>query len=157
MGTFVTARELFDIAQGIERNGAAFYSSVAEAVKDDKAKGIYRRLAADEEQHLATFAGMLSGGDYSLGDALTEEHDSYMKALIDTSVFQDEASARLAARKASGAVEAIDIGIRAEKDSILFYSQVEGLVRRQDREAVTKIIDEERRHLQVLLALKAKL
>jgi rubrerythrin len=53
--------------------------------------------------------------------------------------------------------EGIDFGIRAEKDSILFYTEIQNLVRRSDAKMIVKIIEEERSHLKRLSELKAGL
>jgi len=54
------------------------------------------------------------------------------------------------AQKVNSEAEAIRIAVGAEKDSILFYSSLRELVRRSEREAVDKIIEEERSHLRQL-------
>jgi rubrerythrin len=61
------------------------------------------------------------------------------------------------ARKVSSDVEAIQIALGAEKDSILFYSEMRDLVRMPDRDVVSKIIEEERSHLRQLSDLKKDL
>ncbi|MBM2832592.1 MAG: Rubrerythrin protein [Dehalococcoidia bacterium] len=50
--------------------------------------------------------------------------------------------------------EALEIGIKAEKDSILFYQEMRELVRRRDRDTVAEIINEERSHLSRLTGLR---
>jgi len=61
------------------------------------------------------------------------------------------------ARKVSSDIEAIQIALGAEKDSILFYSEMRDLVRMPDRDVVSKIIEEERSHLRQLSDLKKDL
>jgi rubrerythrin len=65
--------------------------------------------------------------------------------------------AREMAQRVSSDAEAIQIGIYAEKDSILFYSELRELVRRADREVVDNIIKEERSHLRQLSDLRRAL
>ncbi len=158
MGMFVTGRELIDVALGIERNGAAFYESLADSTKGLTAGNIYKYLAAKEREHFEIFQGMLGLlGEYHLPEDYSEEYDHYLRSLVDSSVFTDDQVAREMARKVSNDAEAIQIAIGAEKDSILFYSEIKELVRRADLDVVSEIIQEERSHLRQLLDLKEKL
>lgn len=158
MGMFVTGRELIDVALGIERNGAAFYESLADSTRGLTAGNIYKYLAAKEREHIEIFQGMLGLlGENHLPEDYTEEYDHYLRALVDSSVFTDDQVAREMARKVRNDAEAIQIAIGAEKDSILFYSEIKELVRRADLDVVGKIIQEERSHLRQLLDLKEKL
>lgn len=44
-------------------------------------------------------------------------------------------------------IEAIEIGIGFEKDSILFYSEVWGMVPKQDQEIIDMVVNEVKKHL----------
>jgi len=158
MGVFFSGRELINIAVGIERNGAVFYDSLVDSTGDITVQGTYKYLADKEREHIGIFQNMLgSVGDYQPPETFTEEYDSYLKALIDSFVFTDDQVAREMARKVSSDVEAIQIALGAEKDSILFYSEMRDLVRMPDRDVVSKIIEEERSHLRQLSDLKKDL
>jgi len=155
MGIFVSARELVDIALGIENNGAAFYEALYETASEERMKGVYRYLADNEREHAAVFRTILSSGeDQSLGDTFDDDYDRYLKSLVDSSVFRNEVAARDAARQAATDREALDLGIAAEKESILFYTEIGGLVRRADADVLGQIVREERAHLRQLLELK---
>lgn len=158
MGIFMSGSELAKIAIGIERNGAAFYDSLAESTRDKKSRGIYKELADKERIHINIFQDMLSQiGDYHSPETFTEEYELYLKALIDSSVFSNDQAAREMAQNVASDTEAIQIGINAEKDSILFYSEMREMVRPSDHEVINNIIDEERSHLKRLSELKQKL
>lgn len=158
MGVFFSGRELIDIAIGIERNGAAFYHSLAKSTGNEIAKGAYQYLAGEELKHIEVFQSMLgSVADYRPPETYTEEYDLYLRALIDSRVFTDDQTAYEMAQRVTSDAEAIQIALGAEKDSILFYSEVRDLVRRSDRELINKIIEEERSHLRQLSELKGSL
>ena len=158
MGVFFTGRELIDIAIGIERSGAAFYDSLVNSIKDVRARGAYKCLADREREHIETFQNMLgSVGDYQPPETYTEEYALYLKALVDSAVFSNDQVARQTAQRVGSEAEAIQIACQAEKDSILFYSEMRDLVRQSDREAINKIIEEERSHLKQLSDLKKSL
>ena len=158
MGVFFSGSELVDIAIGIERNGVSFYDSLVKSAGNEIAKGVYAYLADEERKHIKVFQIMLdSVTDYRPPETYTEEYDLYLKALVDSAVFSDDQVAREMAQKAGSEAEAIQIACRAEKDSILFYSEMRDLVRQSDREVVNKIIEEERSHLRQLSDLKKSL
>ena len=158
MGVFFSGRELIDIAIGIERNGVSFYHSLAKSTENEIAKGIYEYLADEERKHIEVFQSMLgSMADYRPPETYTEEYDLYLKALIDSRVFTDDQIAYEMAQRVASDAEAIQMALGAEKDSILFYSELRDLVRRSDRELANKIIEEERSHLRQLSELKESL
>lgn len=158
MGVFISGRELVEIAIGIERNGAAFYDSLAESSKETKIRDMYKHLADNERNHIETFQNMLNQvGDYKPPETYTEEYDLYMRALVDSSVFKDDQAAREMAQKVTAEIEAIQIGLSAEKDSILFYTEMRELVQRSGRNVMDRIIEEERTHLKQLSDLKKRL
>jgi rubrerythrin len=155
MSVIFSGSELLEVALGIERNGAAFYQALAEKTKNNSARAIYEHLAAEEVKHLKTFQGMLNAvGNYQPPEGYAEEYELYLKSLVDSSVFTDVASARQIAASVSSEVEALDIGIQAEKDSILFYTEMQNLVKPADYQVILTIINQERDHLNQLSQLK---
>jgi len=158
MAIFFSGSELVNIAIGIEKSGLAFYQSLAKAETHEMARDAYKHLAEMEEKHIGTFQSMLDAvGGYKTPEMYTEEYDLYLKALVDSAVFTDDKVAREMAEKVTGSAEAIQIGLGAEKDSILFYSEMRNLVPQRDREVVERIIEEEKTHLRQLSDLKKKL
>jgi rubrerythrin len=53
--------------------------------------------------------------------------------------------------------EAVEVGIGAEKDSILFYEQLRDIAAGNAAEDIAKIISEEKAHLRKLAELKSLL
>jgi rubrerythrin len=158
MGVFFSGSELLEIAIGIERNGMSFYQALAGKTGNGDVKDIYDHLAGEEKKHLDTFQGMLNSlGQVKPAETYSEEYMLYLKSLVDSTIFSSISEARQKADKVSNEIEAVSIGIQAEKDSILFYTELQNLVREQDRKVVLRIVDEERNHLRQLSALKARL
>jgi len=158
MGVLMSGREIIEIAVGIERNGATFYDSLAESTKKEAARDLYKYLADKERNHIETFQNMLNQvGDYKPPETYTEEYDIYMRALIDSSVFRDDQAAREMAQKVTSEIEAIQIGLGAEKESILFYTEMRELVHHSERDVIDKIIKEEKSHLKRLSELKKRI
>lgn len=156
MSIIFSGSELLEIALGIERNGAAFYQALTEKTKDNHAQAIYERLGAEEIEHQKTFQDMLDEvGVYQPPEDYAEDYQLYLKSLVDSSVFTDVAHAQQIAANVSSQVEALDIGIQAEKDSILFYTEMKSLVKPTDHPVIDNIINEEKDHLNQLTRLKA--
>jgi len=153
-----TASELYEIAIGIERNGVAYYESLSQLAADQALKGMYGRLAKMERRHIEVFQGLRSGADLEpvVPQADEVEYGGYLRALIDSSVFTSDQVARDMAKHAAGPAEALQLALGAEKDSILFYTEMRDLVPQRERDAVTDIIEEERTHVRELSELKRR-
>ena len=157
MGIFFSGSELLEIAIGIERNGMAFYQVLADKTGNRGVKDIYNHLAGEEKKHLDTFQGMSDSlGQAKPPETYTEEYMLYLKSLVDSAVFSNVTEARQKAGKVFNKIEALDTGIQAEKDSILFYTELRNLVRERDRKVVFNILNEEKNHLRQLSELKAE-
>jgi len=158
MAVFFSGSELLEIAMGIERNGMAFYQALADKTGKGDVKDAYNYLAGEEKKHLDTFQGMSDSlGQAKPTETYTDEYMLYLKSLVDNTVFSSVTEAQQKAGKVVNESEALDIGIQAEKDSILFYSELQSLVRERDREVVINTLDEEKKHLRQLSELKRKL
>lgn len=158
MAVLFSLPEIVNVALGIERNGLAFYQALADSTKDNRIQATYSYLADMEREHIDIFQEMLVKLDRDIPpDTYNEEYDSYLKSLIDSAVFRHTGAAREMAGKAPGNKEAIQIAIGAEKDSILFYSEMRHLLPVHERKAVDKIIREERSHLRHLSEVQATL
>jgi rubrerythrin len=158
MAVFTTG-ELLDIAVGIERNGVAYYESLAHFTPVAELKAVYSGLASMERHHIDVFQNLragISGGGAIVPPESEEEYATYLQALVDSSVFTSDQVAREMAQKASGPAEALQLALGAEKDSILFYTEMRDLVPQRDRGAVDKIVREERKHVRELSQLKQR-
>jgi len=143
------ADDVFEMAEQIEKNGAAFYRKAAESVSDPDARQFLDGLAAMEDDHEKTFSSMRK--------KLTEteqtktvfdpqnEAAAYLKALADTRVFFEkeiDTTSMQAILKAA---------ILAEKDSIVFYLGMKDLVPENlGQSHLDAIIKEEMSHIKLL-------
>ena len=157
MVSYFSGNELLEIAVGIERNGFAFYQGLADKTPDEAAKAVYSFLAREEKKHENMFLGL--GGSlpkFEPPESYPGEFMLYLKSLVDSLVFQNLGQAAAATRLKKD-VEAVNRGIQAEKDSILFYGEVAQMVRAADRGTVTRILEEEKGHLRQLAGLKSSI
>jgi len=157
-----SADEVFAMAEQIERNGAKFYRTAAEQASEDRARKRLRELADWEHQHEQLFARMRSELSGAAGQPSTFDPDDeaamYLRAFVDGKVFDVNAdpSARLTGKESP--TEVLDTALGLEKDSIVFYLGIRGLVpASMGTERIDRIIKEEMSHVRLLSDEKAEL
>ena len=159
MSIYFSDREILEIAIGIEKNGYTFYDTLTHSAGGVSARNIYGMLASREIEHMMTFKKMLKGiTDVPSEEPYSsEEYALYLKDLVDSTVFTNEQVAHEKAKKVKNDLEAINIALGAEKDSILFYYAIQDIVSPRDRKALDLIIEEERSHVRQLSDLRKSL
>ncbi len=151
--------EALKIAVNIEEEGQEFYSILTKNARDPKVKEVFSKLAADEKEHLARFQKayieITSPNSLAEGcEAYTV--DLYLKYLVDTGVFAQKGNAKRIAAEVKTDIDALKIGIQAEKDSILYYNEAARNTRHRSGKMVfEQLLSEEKKHLK-LLAEKLK-
>ncbi len=156
MSIAFTAGELINIAMGIERSGIMFFDIAARTTDNAEAREIFERFVDMEREHLNTFEGMQADNP-QFETAPGPDYQGYLQALIDGAVFTNDALMSDAVNEADSDLKALEIGINAEKDSILFYYAIKEVMPAGALPAIDKILSEEKSHLQQLIALKKKL
>ncbi len=148
------ANEIFEMAEQIERNGAAFYVKAA-ASFDGPAKKLLEELASWEKKHEDIFKDMQKAlaSSEKLEQVFDpdEEGARYLQAFADRHVFDTrvEAAERLTGDESLEEVLRIAIGL--EKDSIVFYLGLrDATPDKAGRERVEEIIKEEMKHVSIL-------
>ena len=158
MSILFSGSELINIAIGIERRGITFYDIMTRSTKNAIAREVFKYLGDMEREHIRTFQDMLAEADkYQLPETPTGEYTAYLQALVDTAVFTDDLVTSEMATKVSSDIEAMELAIGAEKDSILFYYEMKDIMPQRAQPTVNKIVAEEKSHLRQLSELKKKL
>jgi len=158
MSLFFSGKEVVDMALRIEANGLAFYRTALTRVKDPAVKAAYQHLAMEEERHSREFGRLLtSQAGVPNPPGTAQEFSEYLTALIDSRIFVDEAGARAGALGVRDDAEAVEMGMRMESETILFFTEVRDLVRRDDQAVLDGILGEERDHLRRLSLLRKEL
>lgn len=158
MSQISIGKELLEVAIEIEKNGRIFYEYIARGGEDKEVRDIFMRLATREKEHENMFRDMLSRlGGYQPPQEYSGEHYQYIKDLADSSIFTSEWAQALLINNTMTDVKAMEAGIGFEKDSILFYSEMRGMVPREDQDIVDMIVSEEQKHLSELTYITNKL
>jgi len=152
---FFNEIEAVKIAQNLEASGLAFYQKAADRAADQATRGLFLQLAEDEKEHLAHFEELEETlqRERRTGAGYTDDAEigAYIERLLRTQVFSDESDVARLAEQAESDYEILAVGMRAERDSILFYQEMLDFVdSKVAKEAFEHILEEERRHLSLL-------
>jgi rubrerythrin len=148
--------EVVEIAVRMERNGYKFYSGVQKKIKDKNANDIFQYLASEEKKHEALFSEMLARiGRIDPPASMKEDYELYVQGIAASHIFSDDKSAAIASESVQGIQDALNIGITFEKDSILFFREMQNYIPESQRKTIEKIVDEEKKHLAKLNELRS--
>ena len=137
------------IAIEMERRGESFYRRAAKVSKSQDTIAMLISLAGDEQRHQAEFERLYRAElEAGMSDsAYDDETNAYLTAIAAEVVFPQG----LMALKAEGfenPTAVLSYAIASEKDSILFYSEMQNLTRDERAKAVFgEIIRQERGHM----------
>jgi rubrerythrin len=147
--------EIVKVGIKIEENGRDFYGVLAGKTSNQKAKGIFKFLAGEEERHISTFQKILDGIEkYEPTDSYPGEYLSYLTNLASEHVFTKDNVGTKIAQDTKDDKEAIDLGIRFEKDSIVFYEGIKKVVSQTQYKIIDELVSQEEMHLKKLSELK---
>ncbi len=150
-----TAAEALEMALEIEKNGEVFYKAAAEKSDDAEVTALFEDLAAQEQIHYKIFQKML-GGVGSAPELPAEEYDqyqAYLQSALDNALFSGEDKALALAEKATDRETALRAALGFEKDTMLFFYDLREMVGEADKETVSRVIGEERKHARRLASL----
>jgi rubrerythrin len=158
MSIAFSGRELINIAIGIERRGITFYDIMARSTDNEMAREVFQNLTDMEREHIQIFEDMLGEADkYQPSETATREYAGYLQALVDSAVFTDDMITSEMATQADSDIKAVELGISAEKDSILFYYQMRDIMPQPALPMINRVIAEEKSHLRQLAETKKQL
>ena len=147
-----TAAEGLEMAMEIEKNGEVFYNQVAAKSADPEVKALFEDLAAQERGHYRVFEKMLGGVKPApeLPAAEYDQYRVYVQAALENALFAGSDKALALAKQAEDRETALRAALGFEKDTLLFFYDLRDIVSEADRETITKVIREEKKHLRRL-------
>jgi rubrerythrin len=147
-----TAAEALEMAMEIEKNGEVFYNEAAAKVADERTKALFEDLAVQEQGHYRAFEKMLGGAQPApeLPAAEYDQYQTYVQVTLDNALFAGPETAASLAKQAENWETAVRAAIGFEKDTLLFFYDLRDMVRESDRETISDIIREEKKHLRRL-------
>ncbi len=149
------ADEVFEMAEQIERNGAAFYRTAAQNLQGQEIQKVLLDLALMEEDHERAFHAMRTELPPHLRTEEkfdpTGEGALYLHSMVHGKVFDPKAEP---ARDLKGSEKPGDIlraAIEMEKNSVIFYLTVKKMVRLPASQSrIDDIIEQEIGHVATL-------
>lgn len=148
--------ELVQLAINIEKRGMEFYDAAHSTAVDSKSKELYKHLYNEEVKHMELFTELYNHiKDITTVDdsyLFDENVSAYLKSLVEEEVFKTSA---LAQDKNKPTLDNIvREAIKAEKNSILFYTELALHIKDEEVLNILDIlIEEEKKHLVELTIL----
>lgn len=163
MSITFSADEIFEMAEQIERNAGRFYREAAKNTSDKKIKLMLLDMAAMEDGHLKTFEEMRK--QLSRGEKTQTVFDPDNQAALYLQTMADSHGTeglKGPAEKLTGKEtisQILQIALNSEKESVVFYYGLRGLVsEKAGKDKIEEIINEEISHItglhRQLMALK---
>ena len=150
--TVFTAAEAIEMAMEVEKNGELFYNEVAAQSADSEVKALFEELAIQEQGHYQVFQKMLQGTHPApeLPAAEYDQYETYVYAALENALFAGPDKALALARQAEDRETALRAAMGFEKDTLLFFYDLRDMVNEPDRETISRIIREEKKHVRRL-------
>jgi rubrerythrin len=144
--------EVMEMAIQTEEGGKLFYDMVAGQCGDEKLRELFRFLAAEEDKHIRVFKDIAGSVRTPVDEAPQnwEEVAQYLKAVTDSRYFLGRDKALSLARACTTTETAIHSAIAFEKETLLFYLEAADMISGPNRQAVERLIQEERAHVRRL-------
>ncbi|MBI5344182.1 MAG: ferritin family protein [Deltaproteobacteria bacterium] len=153
-----TGWEVHEMAIKIEENGMRYYTDASRAAKTRKLKDLFKMLADEEGKHGKVFLELkklVPEDEKAAGfDPYITEASLYLRAIADTEVFTKPGEGKKLGYNAKDEKEALAVAIDMEKDSILFYYELQKMIREKDRKVLDALIDQEKEHLKKLSSMR---
>ncbi|EKD82478.1 MAG: hypothetical protein ACD_39C01273G0002 [uncultured bacterium] len=158
----INADELMELAIQIEKNGKEYFTAMAERSENARVKQVFNLLVREEQNHLENFVKIRERlaekrqEEFQIADEYnTPEMDAYVQAMSDGRVFPNLCSHSELAFEIKDDEQAIYHAIGFEKDTILFFSNILGILGSEDenRTLIEELIRQEKIHIAKLYTL----
>jgi Fur family ferric uptake transcriptional regulator len=144
----VFARDALRVAIATERSGLEFYTRAAALAVDPRGRGVFKRLAAEEREHLATLEARYR--ELLAADPQLEARPQFLFFKGAAAGLFAEGAEKL--RTGMNEQQALLIGIRCERGSHKFFKRYgERFEDSEGKRIFLEFADEERAHLQLLI------
>jgi rubrerythrin len=148
---YLNEDEVYRVGMCIEEAGLEFYTEMAAKADDTATKRVFRRLAKDEEQHLAFFESLELKTAKGMGSGPVD-HDAdtskYVCSLVDGGIFSNLGRMEKLARRKFDPEKALELALQVEKDAVLYYMEaLAATKKRSTKQALNRLIEEEKSHV----------
>lgn len=150
---FFNDLEALKISIDIEKRGERFYVLAANKIEDKKLKEMLLDLAHQERDHADTFEALYNSAAANKDNfddtyLFEPETSAYLGSMVETVVFPSDDKQDEIMAEVKDIEDVLNLGIQAEKDSILFYTEmIINSKLPEAKEAFRKLLREEKKHL----------
>lgn len=142
------ALQVLNLAMEREKGGHDFYLDAAAKTNDPKGKSMFEWLARQETNH---YQKLSSQRDALAQDRGWQKISEATESTIGRSEFPQIFEAPGEVKANTGELDALKVGIEAEKDSIALYGQAANDSTHEDaKEMFLRLVEEEKGHLELL-------
>lgn len=158
MADLFVASEIVAMNVTEEKNGYEYYTALAQSAQTQKLREAARRIAQQEKRHEERFQKWLSEMDeHEPFESYPGEYDAYVKTLLENRTFPGDEAARRMASEAATDLEAVEIALQMEKNTLLLLQELRRHIQEKDLAFVDATVREEEDHLIQLSELKKDL
>ena len=158
MAGIFKATDILLAAQEVETRGEVFYNRLVETTSDAKLKDMFVFLAKEETKHKEIFRKLHERlGEIELPAwAEEDEYVDYLKFLLDSHTLFRLGDLDHLKNFMGSPEDAIETAMGFEKDTILFFVEMQEFVPEGEKKYIKACIDEERSHLRLLASMLRK-
>lgn len=157
----LSARDIFKHVMAIEDEGEKFYQTLSQVVTVESLQKAFLLMSKQEQEHRKTYQAFIDdiqeadAASASDRDTVTEMFDeTHFEALKDKIFNRLENVKKVSTLKTLG--DALNYMIDIECDVVDLFEKLQSLVRTDEKAKITRIINEERSHVQQLMALRRR-
>jgi rubrerythrin len=157
MANLFLASEILEINVEEERNGAAFYTALAEKSKNKLVKSTAEDIAKQERMHEKRFQDLLGRVEHRESEEqYPGEFTAYIDALKGNRIFNDPEHAEETAKNVSD-IEALQLALKTEYATLKLLRELRRHIDEGEVQYVDLTIEEEETHVNQLNQLLEKL
>lgn len=134
-----------------EKSATNLYRAIAEETRIGEK--FFDDLANDEERHERIYNALLKRFEKNIEIEIEESDAEYVDMLVESNTLFDEELVEKA-RKVFTKSQIFDIAEKAERDAVLFVTELQRLYPDMATEEISIILNEEKRHLKKVLERK---
>jgi rubrerythrin len=149
--------EVMEMAIQTEKLGFQFYIGMAEKFKkDDGLVKLFTTLANKEKAHEKTFTNLKASVDQGgIEPVMWDEVSNYMRAFVESEFFLGKGKSLPAMDHIKTVRDAVQFALGFEKETLLYFLELRSIVK--EKQAIDKVISEEKSHIQWLATFRAGL
>lgn len=150
------AAEVIDMGIAKEKKRRDFYALCAKKFKDEAMQKLFTQLESWEDEHIKKFTEIRDSAEESeVVESYQGEFEAYIRSLVDDMLYKQVTSANFV-KYVRNPPAAIRYGMTFERDSILFFGELLRHMTPLNKEKITELINEEKKHLIYLAEIKTK-